>query len=127
MSTFQKDLFRDRLRALRKQRKLTQADAAELFKVSRTCYSSWELGQSSPPMDDLYKLCFTFHVSADYLLGLTDSVNGTQSIPVSIPTSTVQRDPFFGLLPDQRELIENNIALMRKQNEKALATSTQEA
>ena len=29
MSTFQKDLFRDRLRALRKQRKLTQADAAE--------------------------------------------------------------------------------------------------
>ena len=127
MSTFQKDLFRERLRVLRKQRKLTQADAAELFKVSRTCYSSWELGQSSPPLDDLYKLCFTFQVSADYLLGLSDSIRPESALPVFIPSSSTQRDPFFGLKPDQRELIENNISLMLKQNEKASEPSSKEA
>lgn len=121
------DEFARRLRSVIERSGMQQKELASSIKLSPARLSNYVNGHSEPSYDILVLLCRKLKVSADYLLGLTDSMNGTQSIPVSIPTSTVQRDPFFGLLPDQRELIENNIALMRKQNEKALATSTQEA
>lgn len=120
-------LFSQRLRSIRNSMDLNQKEFAHLLKINPVTLSHYENGKREPDLERLFILCKELNVTADYILGLTDSMNGTQSIPVSIPTSTVQRDPFFGLTPDQRELIENNIALMRKQNEKALAVSTQEA
>lgn len=116
MQTFQKDVFRDRLKSLRKQKKLTQAEAAELFDVSRTCYSSWELGQSCPPLDDLFSLCIFFDVSADYLIGRSDSAQSHKALPVSIPSSFVARDPFDDLTPEQRSAIELSLKAFREAN-----------
>ena len=83
MPTFKKDVFRERLRNLRSQHNLTQAKAADVFGTSRTCYSSWELGQSCPPMDDLFKICSIFNISSDYLLGLSDSPKPAASTPIA--------------------------------------------
>lgn len=124
MQAFEKDVFRDRLKVLRKQKKLTQAEAAELFDVSRTCYSSWELGQSCPPLDDLFTLCVFFDVSADYLIGRSDDKNSHRNLPVSIPTAYVPRDPFDDLTPEQRSAIELSLKAFRDAN---AAAKTKEA
>jgi len=116
MQTFQKDVFRDRLKALRKQKKLTQAEAAELFGVSRTCYSSWELGQSCPPLDDLFTLCTYFDISADFLIGRTDNQHAHKSIPVSIPNTFTARDPFEDLTPEQNAAIQLSLKAFRDAN-----------
>lgn len=120
-------LFSQRLRSVRASKNLNQKEFAHLLGINPVTLSHYENGKREPDLERLFALCKKLCISADYLLGLTDSLTVSQPIPVSIPTSSVQRDPFFGLTPDQRELIENNIALMRKQNEKTLATSTQEA
>lgn len=116
MQSFQKDIFRDRLKSLRKNKKLTQAEAAELFDVSRTCYSSWELGQSCPPLDDLFTLCTFFDVSADFLIGRSDNLHAHKSIPVSIPNTFTARDPFDDLTPEQRSAIELSLKAFRDAN-----------
>ena len=123
MQSFQKDIFRDRLKSLRKNKKLTQAEAAELFDVSRTCYSSWELGQSCPPLDDLFTLCTFFDVSADFLIGRSDNLHAHKSIPVSIPNTFTARDPFDDLTPEQRSAIELSLKAFREAN----AAKAQEA
>lgn len=127
MVTFKKDLFRDRLKTLRKEKKLTQAEAAELFGVSRTCYSSWELGQSCPPLDDLFSLCEFFDVSADFLIGRSDNQKSHKSIPVSIPVSRIERSPLDGLLPPYRTEADNYILYLRHKQETELSEIKTEA
>lgn len=131
MDTFNKDLFRDRLKTLRKDKKLTQAEAAELFGVSRTCYSSWELGQSCPPLNDLFSLCIFFNVSSDFMLGLTNSFSKIKEVPVSIAkTSILRRDsnPLDELDPDLRSKADGYIdSLLEQQKERQKQTQTQEA
>ena len=128
MDTFKKDLLRDRLKTLRKDKKLTQAKAAELFGVSRTCYSSWELGQSCPPLEDLFSLCEFFDVSADFLIGRSDNQKSHKSIPVSIPVSRIERSPLDDLDPDLRIKAEGYIDnLIEQQRERKKQTQTQEA
>ena len=123
MSTFQKEMFRDRLRDLRKEKNLRQADAAVLFGVSRTCYSSWELGQSCPPLDDLFKICQFFNVSADYMIGRSNVKDIPSPIPISVSNAVVPRDPFDDLTPDQRAAIETTLKVFRDHN----AAKAQEA
>lgn len=127
MDTFNKDLFRDRLKTLRKDKKLTQAEAAELFGVSRTCYSSWELGQSCPPLNDLFSLCEFFDVSADFLIGRSDNQKSHKSIPVSIRVSQIERSPLDGLLPPYRTEADNYILYLRHKQETELSEIKTEA
>ena len=65
-----KKVFPSRLRALRGA-KTTRA-AAELCGVTQPAWTMWENGRREPSFDLLLKICVTFHVSADYLLGLSD-------------------------------------------------------
>lgn len=120
-------LFNQRLRSIRASMNLNQKEFAHLLNINPVTLSHYENGKREPDLERLFDLCQQLEVSADYLLGLSDSIKPQLSLPVFIPTSSTQRDPFFGLKPDQRELIENNIALMRKQNEKAEAPSIKEA
>ncbi|MBQ8291935.1 MAG: helix-turn-helix transcriptional regulator [Clostridia bacterium] len=61
-----------RIKELRKENHLTQKQLAELVHKSTTGLASWEQGLSEPCVNDLRLLCEIFHVSADYLLGLSD-------------------------------------------------------
>ena len=49
----------------------TQERLAEKLGVSVATIRSWEQGRSLPPSDKVIKICKLYHVSADYLLGLT--------------------------------------------------------
>lgn len=66
--------FARRLRILRnpKSRRLMAADIG----VTEARYYAWETCQSHPNLDDLIAISKCFGVSADYLLGLSDSPHG---------------------------------------------------
>lgn len=61
-----------RLRDLREDADLYQKDLAQYLKCTQVCYSQYELGKRDIPTDVLIRLARFYHVSTDYLLGLTD-------------------------------------------------------
>ena len=67
----------NRLKELRKEKALTQADLAELLEVTKLTISNWENGVSSIKSDRLKKLCEIFDVDAPYLLGYNNVKNET--------------------------------------------------
>ena len=69
---FSKELFAERLLALRKEAGETQEDIAVLLDVKRTQVSEMERARKTTTVEKLSLLCDHFNVTADYLLGLTD-------------------------------------------------------
>ena len=67
------EIFAQRLRQLRKEKKLKQSDMAELMGIKTRNYQRWEYGEIDAPGSSLIFLGDYFHVSADYLLGRTDN------------------------------------------------------
>ena len=63
--------FPSRLRNLREQRGISQSRLAEEIGVSKSTVGLWETGDTLPDAKSVYKLCQCYHVSADYLLGLS--------------------------------------------------------
>ena len=62
-----------RLRDLRNDADLTQADIAKLLNVSRQHYSMYERGDRELPMHHFITLAKFYNVSLDYLAGLVDT------------------------------------------------------
>lgn len=65
-------MISSRLRAIRKERGLTQKDLAKKAGLRQATLSHIERGFAAPRADKLAALCRALDVSADYLLGLTD-------------------------------------------------------
>lgn len=65
----------ERIRNLREDMDLRQADIAEYLNCSQVAYSYYEIGARDIPTDVLIKLAKYFHCSTDYLLGLSDIKN----------------------------------------------------
>lgn len=62
----------NRLRELRKERKLTQAELGKHINVSKVSISGYENGERTPDTDNLARLADFFGVTIDYLLGRSD-------------------------------------------------------
>ena len=62
-----------RLRDLREDKELTQADIAKLLETTRQQVGKWETGTQMMGVDKYIKLAKFYNVSVDYLLGLTDT------------------------------------------------------
>lgn len=60
-----------RIRNLREDADLTQAQVAEVLHVSQRTYAYYESGQRTIPPQILIALANLHHTSVDYLLGLT--------------------------------------------------------
>ena len=63
----------ERLRDLREDRDLKQADIAKVLKSSQQQVSKWETGEQMMGVDKYIKLAVYYNVSVDYLLGLIDT------------------------------------------------------
>ena len=61
--------FAERLKTLRKQVQLTQAQIAEKLDISQQAYASWERGVKKPTQENLVKIAQVLNVSVDYLVG----------------------------------------------------------
>ncbi|MBQ9263515.1 MAG: helix-turn-helix transcriptional regulator [Clostridia bacterium] len=64
--------YRQRLRNVREDRDLSQAEVGKVLQKSQQGYSHIENGRAELKIDDLILLCKFYHLSADYLIGLTD-------------------------------------------------------
>ncbi len=69
----------DRLRELRKERRLTQNDVETLTGIKRSSLALYELGVQTPPIDKLIKLAYLYNVSLDYLCGIDNRTVRTKS------------------------------------------------
>lgn len=65
----------EKLKSLRTEKKLTQKQIADRIGLAISAVSSYESGTRYPSYDALIKLARIYHVSTDYLLGITDSRN----------------------------------------------------
>lgn len=63
----------DKLETLRKTRKLTQEQVAELVGVSQVSYRNWEKDIKNPSANNLEKIAKAFHVSTLYLQDDSDA------------------------------------------------------
>ncbi len=64
--------YRQRLREVREDRDLSQAEVARVLHRSQQGYSHIENGRAELKIDDLKTLCRFYRLSADYLIGLSD-------------------------------------------------------
>lgn len=64
--------YKRRIRDLREDADLTQAQVAKVLGTSQTMYARYERGANELPIRHLITLCKFYGVSADYLLGLSD-------------------------------------------------------
>ena len=68
--------FSETMSALRKARGLSQRTAAADLHISQALLSHYENGAREPGLDFVCRACDYYGVSADYLLGRTDSDAG---------------------------------------------------
>lgn len=64
---------KNRLRDLRQDKDLTQAQVASIFFLQLTQYRRYENGDSDIPLEWAKKFASYYNVSIDYLAGLTDN------------------------------------------------------
>ena len=64
--------YRERMRNLREDRDLTQADLGKLINKSQQGYNHIEAGRAELKIEDLIKLCNFYGVTADYFIGRTE-------------------------------------------------------
>ena len=65
--------FAKKLKELRMERGLSQRQVSKELGLSENAFANYEQGIREPSLDTLKKICEFFNVSADYLIGLSDS------------------------------------------------------
>jgi transcriptional regulator with XRE-family HTH domain len=58
-----------KLKDLRKSKRLTQSQVAEVINTTQTCYNYYELEKREPSIETLCKLADFYGVTLDYLVG----------------------------------------------------------
>lgn len=58
--------FRDKIKHLRKSKRMTQSDLADLLKIAPTAVSAWERGANRPLMDKVVIMADYFNVPLSY-------------------------------------------------------------
>ena len=66
--------YRQRIRDVREDRDLTQAQVGKILQKSQQGYSHIESGRAELKIEDLITLCKFYNLSADYLIGLSDEM-----------------------------------------------------
>ena len=67
--------YTQRLKDLREDNDLKQEAVAIILNITRQQYQLYESGKRKLPIDKLMLLCKYYNVSADYILGFTNTPN----------------------------------------------------
>ena len=73
--------YLERLRGLREDNDLTQAQVAAVLGTSQTMYARYERGANEMPLRHFIALCRFYNVSADFLLDTTPNPKKKQKKP----------------------------------------------
>ena len=98
--------FARALGALRREKGISQRQAARDLGVSQALLSHYENGVREPGLDFVVRACDYYGASADYLLGRTDRPDGCFSVPSSASADPLsdalvragRKDPALGEL-----------------------------
>ena len=90
-------VFAERLKRLRAERKLSQAQLSKKINLSQSAVAGWEKCRSEPNCKTLRTVADALDVTLDYLLGRTDN-----------PLSTVQTPagPYLEVTPFEKGVVE---------------------
>ena len=77
--------YRERIKNVREDRDLTQAQIGKVLSKSQQGYNHIETGRAELKIEDLVSLCKYYDLSADYLIGLIDK-------PISYNPQKHQKD-----------------------------------
>lgn len=67
-------MYFQRIRDMREDSDMTQAQVAELLHIQQTVYSRYERGYQTIPLEHLIKLADFYDVSLDFLTGRTNQM-----------------------------------------------------
>lgn len=73
--------YRMRIRNMREDRDMTQTEVGKLLQKSQQGYSHIESGRAELKIEDLVTLCKFYNVSADYMIGLSDTPTPIKNRP----------------------------------------------
>ena len=79
-------MFAERLKELRKEKKITQVQLAEMLDVSKGTIAMWEIGKREPNYETLNCLSDIFDKRIDYILGFS---NDASSMTICHPAQQV--------------------------------------
>ena len=83
----------DKIKTLREQKGITQAELAKQLGITRSSVNAWEMGISVPSTQYIVELAYIFKVSTDYLLGVdttaTVSVAGLSEKDIQIVNALI--------------------------------------
>ncbi len=83
-------LFGDKLRELRKEKKVSQEEIGKLCGVAKNTVSNWENNINKPDIDLVLKLAQYFNVTTDYLLGFTqDDLDKIKQLEIALKNAGV--------------------------------------
>ncbi len=82
-SNFQTDIFIMRFAELKEAAGETNKDLQEIFGLSLSAVINYQTGKRTPDIAFLHKLAEHYHVSADYLLGLSDVKSTEQDMKIA--------------------------------------------
>ena len=88
----------ERVRSYRLEKKLTQAEFAEIMDISINFLSEIENGKKGMSQDTICKLCNHFHISADYILFGNSSLGKTADTKVIIKIANSMSDNDLNVL-----------------------------
>ena len=102
--------FGEKLRQLRKRKKLTQEQMAELIDIHESHVGRYEKDLSSPTAQVLIRISKLFNVSTDYLL-FDDRSEPSTSLKISDNELFTQFQEVDKMSEDKRELIKRIISM----------------
>lgn len=71
-----RQIISERLKKIRTTDKMKQKELCDKIGVMITTYSGYENGKHDVPAEIIVRVCDTFDVSADYIIGRTDNPKG---------------------------------------------------
>ena len=74
-----------KIKALRREKKMTQQELADKLKIGKTTVSNYETGYSKPDTETLIEMSKIFNVSLNYLTGINNAKQDTNPEKYTIP------------------------------------------
>jgi Predicted transcriptional regulators len=104
------NFFGEKLKAVRKSKRLTQLELSRRLEVSKGTISAYEQNLSYPSIETLVKLCGILDTSSDYLLGISDDLPFKMGGLIDEQMGSVLQ--FVSLIEKANEVVDRNNSIV---------------
>lgn len=106
----------ERIKELRKSKKMSQSELGKFIGVSQTTVTAWENGRAEPSSSYVAKLATFFNVSTDYLLGRDHKEDNLKTADKNVQLIAAHIDD--GTTPEEMNDILTYIDFIKSKREK---------